>query len=278
MAAFDFKVVKNDRVSTVQLPATSAAASFPARRSSVVSFQLVLAVAGLVIGLLLAMQLHSASQKSSQPASRDSTRQEVSASIARFEQEQDSLKSEVTALRAKLNDLQQQSAATRSLSNIQQTLKNEQIGSGLVPLHGPGLIVTFDDSKASNIPADDDLAHYIIHEYDLRDGINALLGAGAEAISLNGERLVGSSSVYCVGSTIIVNSTRLSPPYNLNVIGKSAAMDDALFHSAQMGKFLQRRDLYGVIMTVVPSGDIYIPEYTNAPNFKYATPVEGQGQ
>ncbi len=277
MATSEYKVVKNDRLSTVQLPVSSG--TFPPRRGSLRSFQVLLGLAGLLIGLLLAVQWHSATQNTTQPASRDATRQQVSASIVRFEQEQTDLKQQVGQLRAELNSLQQQSAASQgSLGNAQKMLMQQQIEAGLVPLHGPGVIVTFDDSKVTNIPNSEDPAHYIIHEYDLRDGVNTLLGAGAEAISLNGERLVSNSSIYCVGTTIIVNSTRLSPPYVVNAIGNPQMLQDALQNSANLSKFLQRKALYEVQMTVLPADDVQVPEYKNAPTFKYATPIEGQGK
>lgn len=275
MATSDYKVVKNDRLSTIQLPAVTG--TFPQRRGSLLSFQLMLGAASLLIGLLLAIQWRSTTEANTQPASRDATRQEVSSSITQFEQEQNGLKQQVAQLRAELNSLQQQSAANQnSLGSAQQLLKQEQIDAGLVPLHGPGIIVTFDDSKVTNLPADADTANYIIHEYDLRDGINALLGGGAEAISLNGERLISTSSVYCVGSTIIVNSTRLSPPYVIYAIGNSRTLQDAITNSPQISKFNQRKELYQVILTAQPADDVYVPEFKNAPAFKYATPVEGQ--
>jgi uncharacterized protein YlxW (UPF0749 family) len=274
MATSDYKVVKNDRLSTIQLPAVTG--TFPQRRGSLLSFQLLLGAAGLLIGLLLAVQWRSTTATNTQPASRDATRQQVSTSISQFEQEQNGLKQQVAQLRAELNTLQQQSAANQnSRGNAQQLLNQEQIAAGLVPLHGPGIIVTFDDSKVTNLPPNADTANYIIHEYDLRDGINALLGGGAEAISLNGERLISTSSVYCVGSTIIVNSTRLSPPYVIYAIGDGRTLQDAITHSPQISKFMQRKVLYQVILNVQPADDVSVPEFKSAPAFKYATPVEG---
>ncbi len=277
MATSDYKVVKNDRLSTVQLPITSG--TFPQRQSSLLSFQMLLGAAGLLIGLLLAVQWHSAAQSAAQPASRNTTRQEVSTSIVRFEQEQADLKQRVGDLHAELNTVQQQSAASQSsLGSAQKMLNQQQIDAGLVSLQGPGVIATFDDSKVTNIPSGEDPAHYIIHEYDLRDAVNTLLGAGAEAISLNGERLVSNTSIYCVGSTIIVNSTRLSPPYVVIAIGNRQILHDAMANSPNLSKFLQRKTLYAVQMTVQAADDVTVPEYKNAPTFKYATPVEGQGR
>ena len=71
----------------------------------------------------------------------------------------------------------------------------------------------------SPCPLGDDAANYLIHDFELRDVASLLWLAGAEAVAINDERLVASTSIYCVGSTIIVNNTRLSPPYEIRALG-----------------------------------------------------------
>ena len=63
--------------------------------------------------------------------------------------------------------------------------------------------------------------------------LNLLWLAGAEAVSLNGERVVATTSIYCVGSTILVNDTRLSPPYEFLAIGDPARARDGHQRSGQ---------------------------------------------
>ncbi len=242
-------------------------------RQRVQSMRLFLAIGGLVIGLLLAAQWRSG-LSSAQSNSRTATRQQINTSIVELEQEQANLKQQIGSLRNQINAVREKNTqASTTLDQINNTWQEAQRSAGLMPLRGEGVVATFDDSKVSNTAPDATLADYIIHEYDLRDGIAALLDGGAEAISLNGERVVASTSVYCVGSTIIVNSTRLSPPYNISAIGNSNALSESLIKSPQMTKFTQRAKQYGVILGVTSSSDVHVPEYKGEIKLRYGKPL-----
>ena len=60
---------------------------------------------------------------------------------------------------------------------------------------------------------------YIIHDDDLLRVINELRAAGAEAIAINGERIVAMSEIRCAGPTLSVNNNRSAPPYEIKAIG-----------------------------------------------------------
>ena len=114
-----------------------------------------------------------------------------------------------------------------SLASVSEELERQRVAAGLTAVHGPGVVVTLDDSSRA-VPAGDDAANYLVHDYELRDVVNLLWLAGAEAVAVNDERLVASTSIYCVGSTVIVNETRLSPPYDMRAIGNAAQLESTL--------------------------------------------------
>src|SRR5207237_722849 len=87
---------------------------------------------------------------------------------------------------------------------------------------GDGVVVQLDDARNVSVTARD-LDRSICHSTDLTDIVNTAWKGGAEAIAINDERIVNSSSVYCVGSTIMVNGTLMSPPFNVTVIGPQNA-------------------------------------------------------
>jgi uncharacterized protein YlxW (UPF0749 family) len=126
------------------------------------------------------------------------------------------------------------------------------------------------DSTASTVPPSEDPANFIIHDYDLRDVLNALWAAGAEAISLNSERIVTTSSLYCVGTTILCNATRLSPPYEVRAIGDPEALEAAVRHSPQMEKLNQRAVIYDLPITVEQSDKVEVPAYNGSVVFRHA--------
>jgi uncharacterized protein YlxW (UPF0749 family) len=235
----------------------------------------VLLLAGGVLGAVISADWQAqpaGDLQATAPLTRQSGREMVAGTIRRLEEEQAGLKAQITDLRAEINTLQQGgSAGSVPLLDLHNELERQRLASGLVPVSGQGIIATLSDSDTQSVPAGDDPANYIIHEYDLRDVLNALWGAGAEAISLNGERIVGNTSLYCVGTTIICNATRLSPPYLLQAIGDPAALAAALRESRQMAKFNARARRFNLPFTIEERLDLQIPAYNGSVTFKHAT-------
>ena len=203
------------------------------------------------------------------PLTRQSGREMVAGTIRRLEGEQAELKAQIADLRAQVNALQESSPNT--LLDIHKEIERQRIASGLVSIKGPGIIAILSDSDLRDVPEGEDPANYIIHEYDLRDVLNALWAAGAEAVSLNGERIVSNTSLYCVGTTIICNATRLSPPYVVRAIGNPAALASALRESRQMAKFNARARQYALPFTIEEQHDLDLPAYNGSFVFKHAT-------
>jgi uncharacterized protein YlxW (UPF0749 family) len=238
-----------------------------------------LLVGGIAAGVFISTQWQARSASAlsaSSPVTRQSDRGIVAATISRLESEQASLKQRIADLRAQLGDIQGSDARRKtSLLDISNELSRQRMASGTIALTGPGITATFDDSTAHSIPENEDPANYILHEYDLRDVLNTLWIAGAEAISVNGERIVSNTSLYCVGTTIICNATRLSPPYEVRAIGDPQALAAALQGSPQMEKFNQRALIYDLPVKIEQSNDTLIPAYNGSFVFKYAS-VQGQ--
>lgn len=78
----------------------------------------------------------------------------------------------------------------------QITLNNNLLG--MTNLVGQGIEITVKDSNPANIGPFDDISDLIVHDADLRRIVNDLKNAGAEAISINGQRLVNSTAITCI--------------------------------------------------------------------------------
>lgn len=230
---------------------------------------LVLALIALALGLLLTAQLRSEPRRvADTPESR---REAAVATIEHLGQEQAELKKTIAELRARVAAQQQLAANEKTtLGDISQELERQKILAGTVSLKGRGVKVVLDDSAATKIPADQDPSLYIVHEYQLRDVLNLLWLAGAEAISLNGERIIATTSIYCVGSTILVNDTRLSPPYELLAIGDPDALENAINDPANLQTLKARAKSYGIQFSVSRSNQLVVPAYTGSLDVKHA--------
>jgi uncharacterized protein YlxW (UPF0749 family) len=274
------------RISTLPTSLASAVAAGRARAGRVVALpaatiylSAAMLAGGFIAGAIFSAQWQARSPgaiQASAPVTRQSGREIVAATIDRLEDEQTLLKGQIATLREELNEVQNGDVKRKStLQDLNNEIARQRVASGMVALSGPGIVVTMDDSAAHSIPENEDPANYILHEYDLRDVLNTLWAAGAEAVSINGERIVSSTSLYCVGTTIICNATRLSPPYEVRAVGDPDALASALHGSTQMAKFNQRAEIYDLPVSIVAGADVAVPAYNGSFVFKYAT-VQGQ--
>jgi uncharacterized protein YlxW (UPF0749 family) len=227
---------------------------------------------GLTLGLLLSLGWRPLSEGSA--AAIDPNSSPIWRSIDRLESEQQQLKSTLSDLRRDLAERQQAAAAnTDRFQALTSALEQQQLLAGLTSLRGPGVLVILDDS-AVQVPPGADPNAYIIHEYDLRDIVNLLWMAGSEAIAINDERLVGNSSLYCVGSTVMVNNTRLSPPYLIRAIGNSRVQQDYLHNPSYLQELKQKQESYGLRFDVRSIANLVVPAYSGGFLVEYARPGE----
>lgn len=123
------------------------------------------------------------------------------------------LRAEVLSARRRLSD--------RAAADARR-VRVVQLQAGTVPMTGRGLQVTLSDSDQE--PEDPgDRAALAVHDVDLQLVVNALWAAGAEAVAVNGQRLVATSPIRAAGETITVNFRPLVPPYVIAAIGAGRA-------------------------------------------------------
>lgn len=229
------------------------------------------ALVTLVLGIFITAQLRS--KPASPPVDAGYAGRVGATTIERLEAEQTSLKQQISDLRKQITAQQQQSALTKaSFADISASLEREQRLAGLTPLAGPGLRITLDDSTIKTVPLGEEANYYLVHEFFLRDVLNVLWAGGAEAVSLNGERIVPSTSIYCVGTTILVNSTRLSPPYVFLAIGDAGKARAALNDPTTLLLLRQRVQSYGVQYKVESQAKVTVPAFDGTLKIKYAQP------
>ncbi|MBQ9376805.1 MAG: DUF881 domain-containing protein [Schwartzia sp.] len=217
----------------------------------------------MVLGFMLAMQFRIAmDQKASLPHQR---MEELSARLIDTEKERDALREQVASL-------QEIKPAAEDVEG-KKLLQDLRLRSGMTPLEGPGVIVTIDDSKIKS-KAGDNQNLYIIHDDDLLKVINELRAAGAEAISVNGQRLVATSEIRCAGPTLSVNNVRSAPPYEIRAIGDSATLENAL---KMRGGVMETLQVWGIQLEVRRTDKVAVPAYKGVAQFTYARAAEEAG-
>lgn len=100
--------------------------------------------------------------------------------------------------------------------------------------------------------------------------VNELRSAGAEAISLNGQRLIGSSEIRCVGPTVLVNERRLAAPFVISAIGNPQTLESSL---KLRGGVIENFKFWGIKADIVQSDKVRIPAFQGKRTFEFAKMV-----
>lgn len=162
-----------------------------------------------------------------------------------------------------------------TLALLNNEIEDLKILTGLEEVQGPGITVTLDDTRAINKIAADagfyDPNVYVIHDSDILMVINELKASGAEAISVNGQRITALSEVRCVGPVIQINGIRLTAPFKISAIGAP----DTLASSLKLrGGIIDSIEQADIDVIIEKSDMIQIPKAEGVIEYKYATPVE----
>ena len=110
------------------------------------------------------------------------------------------------------------------ISSMTTLLERAEILAGLVKVKGQGVVITLADSMDTNIPVEAGL----VHDTDLMAIVNELRAAGAEAISVNGQRIISTTAIRCVGPTIQINEVKVASPFHIKAIGDAKYLESAL--------------------------------------------------
>lgn len=152
------------------------------------------------------------------------------------------------------NEKMQSSAETKELIN--KELAEAKRNFGLTNVEGDGIIVTLTDSEQMAYDAE-----------DILELVNELRVAGAEAISINGERIVNTSDIVNITSSIIkVNSKNVSSPYVIKAIGDNTYLKSAL--TIKNGYYdVKEKNEYKI--KIEEKTNIKINKYSKTVNLKY---------
>lgn len=233
------------------------------QRTKVIATRSILAIVGIVFGILITAQWKSIPDRITNPIAPYTSLKETRDSLY---EEQNQLKEEIKVLQTSIQE-KQKSSENIALSKDQLTsIKMEKSRAGLTRLNGPGVIITIDDSTKDNTTEES-----IVHAADLRDVINLLWSSGAEAISVNGERVVVNTAIDCIVNTILVNNTRIAAPFKIESIGDQNSIISNLNNPLILSDIHKRQQAEGLIFRIEKNNDITMPIFDGS----YETKTEG---
>lgn len=194
----------------------------------------------------------------------DSTR--LSDLVRNAQEKVDAVAATRDGLAEQVDTLQEQAA--ESDSGVAEALRQTDALSddaGLTSVTGPGVTVTLTDAPRGadgKYPVDATPNDLVVHQQDVQSVLNALWTGGAEAVSMQGQRIVNTSAPRCIGNTLLLHGRTYSPPYVVSAIGDPARLEATLANEPGIRLFKQYATRFGLGYAQATSPDLTIPGYT----------------
>ncbi len=243
-------------------PAEGGSVEIKKQKPRSVMTAVVFLVIGLIVGGFIAIQITTTrtiarSTNPVQPAL------ELKDTVAEMENRQDELKESISELRDDVETKGDKLENKRSISTeLKQDLDEYKSIVGLTAMEGEGVAVKLDDGQFEGLKNRNDFQNdAIIHSTDILDVVNALWTAGAEAISINDERVVGTTSINCIVNTILVNESHVGTPLTIRAIGNQEKLSDFLKNPRNLIDLNSRKEEFGLVLEINEE-DIRLEEFS----------------
>ena len=226
---------------------------------------------GLALALLASVLVIAARSEPAPAPDRLTRRMELLELIAAEQARTELLAEQADALADEVAQFEAQ-METGTLGGLQEKIDTAAAPAGLTAVRGPGLAVTLSDSVQEYVP-DDDPNDYLIHEQDLQAVINALWAGDAEAMTVNGQRVLATTAIRCVGNTLLMHGQVYMPPYEIAAIGDVRALQVALDRDPAVGQFRTAAEQHELGYEVAVRDAIQIPAFEGLAPLEVARPT-----
>lgn len=223
------------------------------------SFHGAMILIGVILGVLLSLQFRLTMDIQQNESARRT--KDLSIQVVQMKKEQEALKAQVVRMRSELDRL----SAGPLVPNMKEEMERYEVLAGVTGLTGSGVEVTLTDSS-SPLKTGENPNLYIVHDEDILNVVNELKAAGAEAISINGQRLVATTEISCNGPTIRVNNKPLAPAFVIHAIGDPETLERSLKIKGGMVETLQ---FYGIQVFIKKLTQVTVPAYTGSLKYEY---------
>jgi uncharacterized protein YlxW (UPF0749 family) len=162
-----------------------------------------------------------------------------------------------------------------STGPLHRSVAQLQGAAGLTQVRGPGLVVSLNDApRGETVPKGTDPNLLLVHQQDIQAVVNALWAGGAKGVSLQGQRVVATTGIKCVGNTVVLQGVPYSPPYRIGAVGTPDALQAALAASPEVQAY---RDYtappYNLRWSLRVPAAVTVPPYAGALTLEYARPA-----
>lgn len=232
----------------------------------------------LLVGLVISLQVKNLDKESPEGLIPLSKVQVVASEYEKLQKEKEAASQELIGIEAQIKKIEEAQAEENALADrLVSDLEKYRMMAGIIDVEGPGIIVTISDPPA----AEDDLSDYsvIMNRYDLLlILINKLNDAGAEAVSVNGQRITALTEMVpdyknsAAVKSVYINGIPTVPPYVIKAIGNPEVLESNL--TVKYGIADEMKNVFDLEVGIEKSDRIIINRYSGTIKFKYAVTAE----
>ena len=210
-------------------------------------------------------------ENSGTTVSQNYTENNLRAEVLRYKERYDNIIKEIENLDNQLNTkLDEVTKNNSELEDIQNQIKEGNKIIGLTEVTGPGVTITLTESNIDPATVFDPSV-LLLHDMDILSIVNELRNTGAEAISINDQRVLTTTSIKCGGAIININGERVGAPFEIKAIG----LPENLANLDRPGGYLDSlREKYQIGATLKKSDKLTIPKYSGVISYKYMSTIK----
>jgi uncharacterized protein YlxW (UPF0749 family) len=177
---------------------------------------------------------------------------------------------QVTAVRAEVDAV---TAAQNQATEVAPRLAEQARLAGLTAVTGPAVTVTLNDAPAGVAANGIDADLLVVHQQDIQSVANVLWAGGAEAMTIQGQRVISTTGIKCVGNTVVLHGIPYAPPYVISAIGNPDRLLAALDGAEPIQIYKQYVEAYGLVYEEENQGRLTFPAHEGSLELQYAQPL-----
>lgn len=232
---------------------------------------IVIGFLALLVGLVISTQIKTTQGSDIGGLIPIAKAQGFEAELKKVRLEKEAALQELQKLEYRIAEIEKEKATEDTLlQGIISDLDKYKIVAGVIDVKGPGVMITLDDP----IPTDEyaaDTSFIMENSEILVSLVNKLKDAGAEAISINGQRIISNTEISLAGDNVNINTVPTAPPYIIKAIGNPDTIESTI--TIRFGIIEQMRERFGLQVDIEKSELVIIPRYSGIIKYRYASPA-----
>lgn len=240
-----------------------------------ISGMIVICLLAVFIGLVISIQITTTQGSDQGGLIPIAKAQGYLEDLKKVRAEKDAALQQLNELEERLDKIEQEKAdEDYFLKGVVSDLEKYKLASGVVDVKGPGITITVDDP----LPTEEFSNEYsviMLRSDLLLSLVNKLKDAGAEAISINGQRIIATTEISLAGENVNINTIPTAPPYIIKAIGNPETLESTL--TIRFGIIEQMKG-FDLRINIKQEDEIEIPRFSGILKYRYAKSAADDGE